>query len=86
MKYIITNKKGLPLSYFYGNGNGRVRDMIGFAFKSYFTFETEEQALKHIEYMKQAIRERNDFDLKLSIKLFNLFDKLEILNIDCKGV
>ena len=86
MKFIITNKKGLPLSYFYRNGNGRIRDIIGFAFKSYFTFETEEQALSHIRYMKESIRARDNFDLKLWIKLENLFERLEILNLVSRGV
>jgi len=79
-KYIIHNGKR-PLSYFFGNGNGKVKDIIGFGWKSYFQYGSEKEAFEHIEYMKKQIRERDDFDLKLSIKLFNLFDKLKIKEV-----
>jgi len=80
MSYIIHNTKR-PLSYFFPNGNGEVKDIIGFSWRCYNIFNTEKEALNHIEYMKGKTREREDFDLKLSIKLFKIFDKLKVKEI-----
>jgi len=76
MAYIIHNNKR-PLSYFYGNGNGRIRDILGFSNNNYFIFDTKKQAENHIKYMKKEIRNR-DIDLKLSIDLFKILNKLNI--------
>ena len=80
--FIIHKKNNnRPLSYFYHNSNGKVKDIIGFSFKSYFSFDSKERAEGKIENMKREIRERTDFDLKLSINLFNIFDNLSISEV-----
>ena len=78
MRYLLT-KQNKPLSYFWSNGNGKTtRSIIGFKFKpSYFSFNTQQEAENYIEYMKRTIRER-EIDLKLSIKLFKVFEKVKI--------
>ena len=74
--YLFYN--GKAVSYFYPNGNGQVNDIIGFSGRSFEIFNSKEEAEERVEYFKRAIRERDDFDLKLSIKLFNIFDKIKV--------
>lgn len=81
MSFIILYK-GRPLSYFYPNGNGSVKDIIGFSFNKYMTFRTKDESEKHIEYMKNEIRKRADFDLKLSIKLGRIFERFKIADVE----
>jgi hypothetical protein len=77
MTFVITFKHK-PVSYFYPNGNGGVKDIIGFSWKNYQIFDSKFDADRRIQYFKREIRAREDFDLKLSIKLGNMFDKMKI--------
>jgi len=79
MAYIIHNNKR-PLSYFYGNGNGRIRDILGFSNNNYFIFDTKEKAKDKIKQMKEELINRA-IDLKLSIKLYKIFERLKIKEV-----
>lgn len=78
MSFIIHN--GLrPLSYFYPNNNfcGSIKDILGFSNNNFMTFPTEAEAHNYLRYMFNQHREMIG-DLKLSIRVFNIMEKLKI--------
>jgi len=86
MNYIIHN--GIrPLNYFYPNNNfnGTLKDIIGFSWKNYATFPTEKEAHNHLKYLFCSHRDMIG-DLKLSIRLFNLMEKLKIKEVIENGI
>ena len=54
----IENKQGLGLNCFWPNSNGHgesVKELMEFSSRSWFSFETKEEALKFINNMKKEI-------------------------------
>jgi len=75
--------QGKPLSYFYGNSNGKVVDFMGFGrSKSWKIFNTRKEAEDYIQYMRDTIKMRG-FDIApvLSIKLYEVINKLKIIEV-----
>ena len=75
MVYIIHNGQR-PLSYFYGNGNGRVSEVIGFSWNNYFIFGSKKEAEYKIKSMKRTIGKREY--MKNQEKILKVINKLKI--------
>ena len=75
-QYIIHNGKR-PLSYFFPNGNGKPKDIIGFSWKSYEIFDTEEQAQERINLLRVALNYMK-IDHELRVKINRLINDLQI--------
>lgn len=78
MAYIIHNGKR-PLSYWFPNNNfyGKVKDIIGFGFKSYFIFQTEEEANDKLKGMFNNFKDMEG-EIKLSFKIWRILEKLKV--------
>ncbi|MFA5340213.1 MAG: hypothetical protein WC332_00405 [Clostridia bacterium] len=77
-KRFVIKYNGKTLSYLHPNGNGTVKDIIGFSNKSYHVFEDEGGAWDYLQTMHDKIIERKD---ELTA---GLFDKLEKVINSCK--
>ena len=80
MKFIITN--GIrPLSYFFVNGNGTVKDIIGFSWSNYFFYRNYQDAENYLNSMKKQLKARDSIEVKLWLKVSKVLDKLQIKQI-----
>ena len=81
MGFIISNEFR-PLSYWYPNNNfyGKTKDIIGFNKNNYFVFGSINEAQNNIKKMFKD-HTNMEGDLKLSIKIFNILEKLKIYEI-----
>jgi len=78
MKFVIINKQFRPLSYFFPNGNDRVRDIIGFSNYNFIPFYNIKEAENWIKFMKSKIRER-EMEVRCWLKICKLIDNLKIV-------
>ena len=78
---IITKDEGrTALSYWFPNNNfcGSVKDIIGFSYKSYFTFKNKKEAEQQIKLMFDDYN-KMEGDLKLSFKIYDRLKKLRVM-------
>lgn len=78
MVFVIHNGTR-PLSYWFNNNNfnGTIKDIIGFSWNIYFSFNNEKEAHEQI---KKMFKDHTQMvgDLKLSIKCFKVLEKLKV--------
>ena len=76
LKYVLT-RNNIPLSYFYPNGNGDVKDIIGFSWNNYIIFSSRKEAEDKKESMLRQLYTRQgeilvDTDNKVRQTIKNL--------------
>lgn len=80
MAYALFKNRKTPLSYFYPNSNGKVRDILGFSPRSYTTFPTRAEAEEYKAYMQTELTKR-ELELNLSVKLYKIIKALKVLEL-----
>ena len=78
MKYIATYKDK-PLSAFFPNGNGTVKDMISFSQKSFALFNSHTEINDYLNYHSNYLQSRSGIDKSLVDKVLAIVNKIKIL-------
>jgi hypothetical protein len=81
--YILARgAKRRPLSYFFPNSNGALKDFIGFSFRNFATFPTREEAECHKYVMLRVTQTREaEVNLKTWLRLFSVVEGLRVCGV-----
>lgn len=81
MSFIIHNGTR-PLSYWHPNGNGTIKDLIGFSNDNYFIHSTKEEAENHLKYMHRSLRNMEHLNTELLLNVKAIISKLKITELN----
>lgn len=80
MRYTL-EYKNKPLSYLFPNGNGTVKDVIGFSSRNHFIFDDEGAAWDYLDAQHDTLIERKaDLAPGLFKKLDHIINNMSVKN------